>query len=240
MASQVDNRTFEQLPGEIRNTIYHHLFTSSIVNFIWTRPTPGENGFFVLNNPGNRSILATCRNIRSEASLLFWSHAALSLQISEPDPRPAIKAFVDTIGVERATLVENLSLYRGPKPYLTYDVPGTRPSVQMEFYRSLTQQFPNLKDFRIEHSEVTDHQWGGSSINACWAERVKDAAFVNEMVVLVQVKDIRTVHGKELVNAGVGPLASRLVAQGDKLVFLPYEEKSSSLYQNDLSLARGQ
>ncbi|KAI4270386.1 MAG: hypothetical protein L6R38_007139 [Xanthoria sp. 2 TBL-2021] len=215
----------EQLPGEIRNLIYHHLFSSTTVKIIWSRPTPGEDGAFHLNNPNDRSILATSRQFRTEGSLLFWKYAHFLLQISEPDPRAGIKAFVETIGAERAGLIENLSLYRGPKPYLTYDVPGTRPSVQMEFYRNLTHQYPNLKDFRIEHNEVTDYQWGGSSLNACWAERVKDAAFLNEMMVLVQVRDIRTVHGKELVDAGVGPLASRLVVQGDRLVFLPYEEE---------------
>ncbi|KAI4262424.1 MAG: hypothetical protein L6R42_002402 [Xanthoria sp. 1 TBL-2021] len=214
-----------RLPGEIRNLIYHHLFSSITVKIIWSRPTPGEDGVFYLNNPKDRSILATSRQFRTEGSLLFWKDARFILQISEPDPRAGIKAFVGTIGAGRAGLIENLSLYRGPKPYLTYDVPGTRPSVQMEFYRNLTQQFPNLKDFRIEHNEVADYQWGGSNLNACWAERVKDAAFLNEIMVLVQVKDIRTVHGKELVDAGVGPLASRLVVQGDKLVFLPYEEE---------------
>ncbi|CAL8582413.1 hypothetical protein XPA_008077 [Xanthoria parietina] len=216
----------EQLPGEIRNLIYHHLFSSTTVKFIWSRPTtPGEDGVFHLDNSNDRSILATSRRFRTEGSLLFWKDARFLLQISEPDPRAGIKAFVGTIGAERAGLIENLSLCRGSKPYLTYDVPGTRPSVQMDFYRSLTQQFPKLKDFRLEHNEVTDYQWGGSSLNACWAERVKDAAFLNELMVLVQVKDIRTVHGQELVDAGVGPLASRLVVQGDQLVFLPYDEE---------------
>ncbi|KAL8906015.1 MAG: hypothetical protein Q9171_006442 [Xanthocarpia ochracea] len=225
MASPNGKPTFEQLPGEIRNTIYHHLFASTTVKFIWSRPSPVEGGVFKLDDPRDRNILRTSRRIRAEASLLFWTDVQFLLQIFEPDPRAGIKAFVDTIGVEKAKLIQGLSLYRGPKPYLTYDVPGTRPCVQMEFYRTLTQQFPNLKDFRIEHNEVTDFQWGGSTLNASWSERVKDAAFLNELLILVQVKDIRTVFGKELVNSGIGPLASRLVALGDKLTFLPYDEK---------------
>ncbi|KAL8852001.1 MAG: hypothetical protein Q9221_003106 [Calogaya cf. arnoldii] len=200
MSSNVALRFLKQLPGEIRSLIYHHLFASTTVKTVWTRPSPGPDGIFLLDNPHDRSILATCRKFRTQAFSLFWKDAHILLQISEADPRAGINAFVTTIRFYKVGLIENLSLYRGPKPYLTYNVPGTRPSVQMAFYRNLTQQFPKLKDDRIEHNEVTDYQWGGSTLNTCWAERVKDAAFLNEMMVLVQVKDIRTVHEKELVD----------------------------------------